>query len=120
MIGWLFLAAAIACEISGTTCMKLSQSFTKVVPSVLLFVFFGAALANMTMALRHLEIGLVYAVWSGVGTAIVAVIGIVVFHESVSPLKILCIALIIAGVVGLKVASPPPEAAAAPLSKGAT
>src|SRR5688500_14968403 len=100
MKGWLFLALAIACEISGTTCMKLSHSFTRLVPSILLFVFYGGTLAGMTMAMKYLEIGLVYAVWSGVGTAVVTIIGIVLFHESVSVIKVACVAIIIVGVVG--------------------
>jgi small multidrug resistance pump len=108
MRGWIFLALAIACEISGTTCMKLSHSFTRLVPSVLLFIFYGATLVNMTIAMKYLEIGLVYAVWSGVGTAVVAVIGIAVFHESLSVAKVACIAMIIGGVVGLNLASKPP------------
>ena len=108
MIGWFYLALAIACEISGTTCMKLSQSFTKLVPSVLLFIFYGGTLAAMTMAMRYLEIGLVYAVWSGVGTAIVAAIGIAFFQESISLIKIASIVLIIVGVVGLNFANSPP------------
>ena len=107
MRGWVFLAIAIACEISGTTCMKLSHSFTKLVPSVLLFVFYGGTLASMTVAMKYLEIGLVYAVWSGVGTAVVALIGILAFHESATLFKFACIALIITGVVGLNMASKP-------------
>ena len=118
MIGWFYLALAIACEISGTTCMKLSQSFTKLVPSVLLFIFYGGTLAAMTMAMRYLEIGLVYAVWSGVGTAIVAAIGILVFHESVSVAKIACLALIIVGVVGLNLTSKPLSSASSNKSEG--
>ena len=59
----------------------------------------------MWLALRHLELGFVYAVWSGIGTAAAAIIGIFLFHESVSTPKIACIALIIVGVVGLNLAT---------------
>ncbi len=118
MIGWFYLALAIACEIAGTTCMKLSESFTRLVPSVLVFILYGGTLAAMTMAMKYLEIGLVYAVWSGVGTAIIAMIGIVVFNESLSAPKIACIALIIAGVVGLNLASQPPPPAPSGLIDG--
>ena len=108
MHGWLFLALAIACEICGTTCVKLSQGFTRLVPSVLLFVFYGGTLTAMSFAVKHLEIGLVYAVWSGVGTAVVTLIGIAVFQETLSAAKIFSILLIIAGVVGLQFASKAP------------
>jgi small multidrug resistance pump len=110
MLGWLFLAFAIALEICGTTCMKLSHSFTRPAPSILLFLFYGCSLAMMTLAMRYLEIGVVYAVWSGVGTAVVAVIGVAMFQESVSAAKIICILLIVAGVVGLQLSSRPPTA----------
>jgi small multidrug resistance pump len=104
MRGWLFLAAAIACEISGTTCMKLSDSFSRLVPSVLVFVFYAGTLVSMTFAMKHLEVGIVYAVWSGIGTAVVTLIGIFLFHESASVMKFTFIALIIVGVVGLNLA----------------
>jgi small multidrug resistance pump len=108
MHGWIYLSLAIACEICGTTCLKLSQGFTKIVPSVLLFVFYGGTLTAMSMAVKHLEIGVVYAVWSGVGTAVVTLIGIAVFQESLSAVKIFSILLIIAGVVGLQLSGKAP------------
>lgn len=120
MKGWLFLAGAIAFEISGTTCMKLSQSFTRLVPSVLVFVFYAGTLVCMTIAMKYLEIGIVYAVWSGVGTAVVTLIGIAVFHESATLFKFVCIGLIIVGVVGLNLASPAADGAKEGESEGVT
>ena len=98
---WLYLALAILLEVSGTTCMKLSQGFTKVVPSVLLFVFYTLSMGMLTLALRRIDVSVAYAVWSGVGTALIATIGVLWFKEPVTALKLISLGLIILGVVGL-------------------
>jgi len=98
---YLYLAVAIVLEVTGTTSMKLSQGFTKIVPSILMFVFYLASLAVLTLALKKIDVSIAYAVWAGLGTALIAVIGIVYFHESASILKIASILFIIVGVVGL-------------------
>jgi small multidrug resistance pump len=98
---WFYLAMAILLEVMGTTCMKLSQGFTKALPSLMVFILYGACFAFMIMALKKIELGIAYAIWSGVGTALIAIIGMMWFAESVAPLKIVSIAFIIIGVVGL-------------------
>ncbi len=103
MQGWLCLTAAILFEVAGTTSMKFSEGFTKPLPSLLIFVFYGIAFTFLTIALKWLDISIAYAVWAGVGTALIAVIGFMYFHESVTPLKLASIGLIIVGVVGLNI-----------------
>ncbi|MCP4112366.1 MAG: multidrug efflux SMR transporter [Desulfobacteraceae bacterium] len=98
---WLFLAGAIALELAGTTSMKLSEGFTKFVPSVLLFVFYAASFVPLTLALKKIELSVAYAVWSGAGTALIAAIGILYFRETATALKLISILLIIVGVAGL-------------------
>jgi small multidrug resistance pump len=98
---WLFLASAIAREVAGTTSMKLSAGFTKLVPSLLLFLFYAASFVALTFALRKIEVSVAYAVWSGVGTALIATIGILYFREAVTAIKLVSVLLIIVGVVGL-------------------
>jgi small multidrug resistance pump len=98
---WFFLACAIAFEVAGTTSMKLSEGFTKLVPSVFLFVFYAASFVVLTLALKKIEVSVAYAVWSGVGTALIATIGILYFRESVTAIKLISLLLIIVGVVGL-------------------
>lgn len=98
---WLYLVAAIVLEVAGTTSMKLSAGFTRAVPSLAMFAFYAGSLAALTMALKAIDVSLAYAVWSGLGTALIAVIGITWFHESINVPKLVCLALIIAGVVGL-------------------
>ncbi|MEE4253805.1 MAG: multidrug efflux SMR transporter [Desulfuromusa sp.] len=98
---WFYLSVAIVLEVAGTTSMKISHGFTKMVPSILMIVFYLASLAVLTMVLKKLEVSIAYAVWSGLGTALITVIGIFYFHESATFLKMISILLIIAGVVGL-------------------
>jgi small multidrug resistance pump len=98
---YLYLALAIVLEVSGTTCMKMSQGFTRWLPSVLIFVFYGFSFTFLTLVLQKLEVSIVYAIWSGLGTALIAAIGIVYFRESVNALKIVSLGLVILGVVGL-------------------
>jgi small multidrug resistance pump len=102
-MSWVYLIMAIGCEVAGTTCMKLSESFTKLVPSILLFALYGVSLALLTLALKGIPVGVAYAVWAGLGTAVIAVIATVTFGEPLSVSKIVCLALIITGVIGLNI-----------------
>ncbi len=105
MTSWILLVAAILFEVAGTTSMKLSAGFTKLTPSVLIFVFYALAFGALTLTLKTLDVSVVYAIWSGLGTALISVIGIVWFRESVTAAKVASICLIIVGVVGLNLAS---------------
>lgn len=98
---WLYLALAIVLEVSGTTCMKLSEGFTKLGPSILLVVFYTLSFGMLTLALKRLDVSIAYAVWSGVGTALIAAIGVLWFKEPVTALKLISLGLIIIGVMGL-------------------
>ena len=98
---WLYLILAIVFEVAGTTAMKFSEGFTKTIPSVVMFVFYILSLVALTYALKKIDMSMAYAVWAGVGTALITVVGIVFFKEPSSMLKIVSIVLIIAGVVGL-------------------
>ena len=81
--------------------MKLSEGFTRFVPSVLIFVFYSASFVALTFALKKIELSIVYAIWSGVGTALITAIGILYFREVITALKLISIIFIIIGVVGL-------------------
>ena len=85
--------------------MKLSNGLTRTVPTLGMFLLYGLSFIPMTIALKELEIGAVYAIWSAVGTAAVAVLGVLVFHEQASALKVVAILLMIAGVVCLNVST---------------
>jgi small multidrug resistance pump len=101
MQSWFYLAAAICLEVAGTTSMKLSNGFDRLIPSVVIFVFYGSSFSVLTFALRRIDISIAYAIWAGLGTALIAVIGMVYFREPLTLLKIGSLLLIILGVVGL-------------------
>lgn len=98
---WIYLIAAILFEVSGTTCMKLSQGFTKIGPSILIVVFYGLCFTFLTLALKKLEVSVAYSVWAGLGTVLIAIIGIIWFRESATLIKLISIGLIIMGVIGI-------------------
>jgi small multidrug resistance pump len=100
-MSWMYLMLAILFEVSGTTCMKLSQGFSRLIPSIFIFVFYGCSFTFMTIAIRRIDVSIVYAIWSGLGTAIIATIGIFVFKEPATLLKLASIILIIIGVITL-------------------
>ncbi len=102
---WWILSVAIVLEVAGTTCMRLSEGFSRVVPSVLIFVFYAASFVLNTLVVRTLGLSVVYAVWSGVGTVLTAAIGIWYFKEPATAVKLACIGLIVIGVIGLHGAS---------------
>ena len=84
MSSWLLLFFAIVTEVSGTTCMKLSKGFTELWPTILVFVFYGFSFTASTFALKTIDLSIAYAVWMGLGTAIIVVIGMIWFKESLS------------------------------------
>lgn len=102
MSAWAYLAAAIVLEVAGTTSMKLSHGFTRLLPSLLLFVFYVFAFVGLTVALKRLELSVTYAIWAGVGTILTALIGFTMFDEPITVWKVASIGLIIVGVVGLE------------------
>ncbi len=103
---WLFLVGAIIMEVCGTTCIKLSEGFTRLWPSILIFVFYAVSFTLVTFAVRKLELSITYAIWSGVGTLLIAIIGLFWFKEPLTILKAVSMFLVIAGVVGLNLSQP--------------
>jgi len=104
MLSWLFLLVAILSEVTGTICMKLSTGLTKLVPVVAMFILYGISFTALALSLKTIDVSVSYAIWSGLGTAIIAVAGYFIFGEPLGAFKIASICLIIAGVVGLNLA----------------
>lgn len=100
-MGWVYLVLAIVLEVAGTTSMKLSEGFTRFYPSVAIFVLYGLAFASLTLALKSFDVSVAYAVWAGLGVALISLVGILYFGEPLTILKLGSLALIVAGVVGL-------------------
>lgn len=102
---WLFLLFTILFEVAGTTSLKLSQGFTRLLPSILVVVCYGVSFYLLSLTLKKIDVSVAYAIWSGLGTALVTIVGILWFKEPLTAIKIISIALIIFGVIGLNISS---------------
>ena len=98
---WLVLMAAILLEVAGTTCMKLSDGLSKPGYSVLVFAFYGLSLAALTIAIKKIDLAIAYAIWAGLGTVLITLVGYAAFKQPITLAKLSFIALIMIGVVGL-------------------
>jgi small multidrug resistance pump len=99
MLFWLYLLVAILTEVVGTTLMKVSQGLTRILPTVMMFMLYAVSFVFMALALKKIEVSTAYAIWSGLGTALIAVIGIAWFRESINLPKLMGLVLIVVGVV---------------------
>jgi len=102
---WLILILAILLEVSGTICLKLSHGMTRTLPILGVTIFYLSTFTLLSLSLKTLDMGTVYAIWSGVGTALIATIGILFFGESLSWIKMAGLGLVITGVILLRVSS---------------
>jgi small multidrug resistance pump len=98
---WCDLLIAIFFGVLGTVSMKLSRGLKKWKPSVGLAVFYFISFIALTLAIKGIDMSIVYAIWSGVGTILVAIIGVLVFKESVSLRKLISLFLVVMGVIGI-------------------
>jgi small multidrug resistance pump len=96
---YFYLALAIVTEVAGTSLLKATEEFSKLIPTTFLIFFYVVSFWLMTLALRELPLGVVYAVWSGLGIVLVAIIGAFVYKEIPDLASILGMGLIISGVV---------------------
>jgi small multidrug resistance pump len=104
---WIYLLTAILFEVAGITSMKLSRGLSEPLPSLAVIVFYLCSATAVILALKRLELSTAYAIWSGVGTALAAMIGIAYFREPLTLFKLGSLALVILGVVGLSIAGRP-------------
>jgi small multidrug resistance pump len=102
----LYLIAAILCEVLATSSLKASNGFRSLVPSLVVVVGYGASFFLLSLALKTIPLGVAYAIWSGIGTALLALVGFVAYKQAVSPLAGLGITLTVAGVVLINLGSP--------------
>ena len=97
-MAYLYLAIAIVAEVIGTSALKASEEFTRLGPSLLVVVGYGAAFYFLALVLRTIPVGISYAIWSGVGIVLITIVGIVMFKQVPDLPAIIGMALIIAGV----------------------
>ncbi|KKO63191.1 quaternary ammonium compound-resistance protein SugE [Janthinobacterium sp. OK676] len=105
-MAWIILVLAGLLEIGWAIGLKYSAGFTRLVPSVLTAVSMVGSVVMLGLALRTLPLGTAYAIWTGIGTVGTAIFGIMVLGEPASAARIACIALIVSGILGLKLLSP--------------
>jgi quaternary ammonium compound-resistance protein SugE len=104
-MAWLILIVAGLLEVVWAITLKQTQGFTKLAPSLITIVTMAASFYLLSVAMRTLPLGTAYAVWVGIGAIGTAIVGIVLFQETATPLKLVSLVLVIAGIVGLRVAS---------------
>ncbi|WP_339315172.1 multidrug efflux SMR transporter [Paenibacillus sp. FSL R10-2734] len=102
MNSYVLLATAIICEVFGSSMLKVSNGFKKLLPSMGVVLGMGLAFYSLSLALKTIPLGTAYAIWSGVGTALTALIGVVIYKESFNRKKLLGLLLIIGGVIVMK------------------
>jgi small multidrug resistance pump len=112
-MSWIYLGAAILLEVAGITSMKLSRGFSELVPSLAVLVFYLFSAIAVILALKRLDLSTTYAIWSGVGTALAAMIGVAYFREPLTTLKIVSLLLVIIGVIGLSLPAKPTDSSLA-------
>ncbi len=105
-MAWIYLGLAGLFEIGWAIGLKYTEGFTRILPSVMTAVSMVASVLLLGLALKSLPVGTGYAVWTGIGTVGTALLGISLFGEPASALRLACIGLIVAGILGLKFASP--------------
>ena len=104
-MAYLYLALAILAEMIATSALKASEEFTKLIPSIVVLAGYGAAFYFMTLVLRTIPIGITYAIWSGAGIVLIAIVGAIFFKEIPDLPAIIGMGLIIAGVIVIQLFS---------------
>ena len=105
-MAWALLFVAGLCEIAWAVGLKYTDGFTRTVPTTLVIAAMVASVWLLSIALRTIPVGTGYAVWTGIGAVGTAIVGMFLFNESRDALRIACIVLIVAGIVGLKLVTP--------------
>lgn len=98
-MNYLYLLAAIACEVVATSALKASEGFTRLWPSAIVIVGYGLAFYFLSLTLRTIPVGIAYAIWSGLGIVLISAVGWLFFRQSLDLPALFGIALILAGVL---------------------
>jgi quaternary ammonium compound-resistance protein SugE len=104
-MAWLFLLVAGLCEIAWAIGLKYTQGFSRLLPSIGTVAAMVASIGCLGLAVKSLPVGTAYAVWTGIGTVGTAALGIYLFNEPATSLRLACIGLILLGIIGLKITS---------------
>lgn len=102
---YVMLAVAIACEVAGTSFLKASKGFTVLLPSVMTVIFYGVTFYLLSIVVRIMPVGVVYAIWSGLGIVLIALIGWIIFKQPLNIPTLIGLGLIVLGVVMVNLSS---------------
>jgi len=108
-MAWLILFVAGLCEIGWAVGLKYTDGFTRLWPTVFTGASLLVSMALLGMAMKSLPLGTAYAVWTGIGAVGTVILGIVLFKEPATVARLVCVGLIVAGILGLKLFSSPPQ-----------
>ncbi|MEI5664130.1 quaternary ammonium compound efflux SMR transporter SugE [Bosea sp. CCNWLW174] len=104
-MAWTYLFFAGLFEVGWAIGLKYTHGFTRLVPTVLTVTSMAVSLGLLGLALKSLPLGTAYAIWTGIGTIGTAILGIILFGEPATALRLVCVGLIVAGIVGSKLVS---------------
>lgn len=102
---WWYLGFAILAEVLATSALKAADGFTRPLPSLVVVAGYGTAFYLLSLTLRAIPVGIAYAIWSGVGTALIALLGWILFGQALDGAALLGLALIVAGVLVIQICS---------------
>lgn len=109
MKGYIYLLVSILLEIIGSACLKLSEGFTVLIPSIALIIFYGLSFVIFVFALKTISLSVGYSIWAGLGTAGAALVGLLIFNESLSTINLFGLVIIIVGVFIMNADQPETE-----------
>jgi len=99
MTAWIYLAVAIVAEVIGTSFLKLSEGFTRIGPSVAVILCYMVAFYMLSLTLRTVPVGVAYAIWAGAGVALITLVGLIAFKQTLDLPAVVGIAMIVGGVL---------------------
>lgn len=105
LVSYALLFLAIVSEVFGSSMLKATKGFKKLAPSICVFIGYAIAFYTLSLAVQNIPLGIAYAIWSGVGTALTALVGIMIYKESIHRKKVLGFILIIGGIILLNLGS---------------
>lgn len=103
---WLYLSVAIIAEVIATSSLKAAEGFTRLIPSLIVVFGYGTSFYFLSLALRTMQVGIAYAIWSGVGIVLISIVAWLFYNQKLDSPSIFGMALIISGAVVIKFFSP--------------
>jgi small multidrug resistance pump len=104
-MNYVYLFVAIACEVVATSALKAAEGFSRLWPSLIVIIGYGLAFYFLSLTVRSIPLGIAYAIWSGIGIVLIALVGWLIYHQSLDPPALIGMAMILAGVLIINIFS---------------